>query len=447
MSVQKTLEDFFSARTTSLAPTPKHFYVRLAALTTHGGFMSVLPLVVEFLVCGEPLRELELRPEMKEYEGYHDTFGNYKGSELLRPGDQIYLEACERALAVARKRHSSLRALRLVSKPWRDAAKWAYDRELLLQETSKLPPPEIVPFPFRCIRCLKLDAGSWYRNSTYHTQALPLWFDNLALVEELHLDTDRHFCLPAPPVFPRLRRFYSNYSDFGRKSEEGLRDRPLEVVSLMCDPGVPFDDPEWDERVARVFQRTVCGLTIREIEFYGQRFIALPEGLRGLRRLTKLDISFSHVTTLPEWLGESPLVELKLGGSTIETLPRSLRSCTSLRLLNLSGTPLGTADSTDPGCETDLGPRTIYVPPGLVEPRGMGVYVMNFEDVPESEMRRRTNELMGISLALPDLRIRFSFQDESERGYFDGREVEEIPNWHARCGKPWTDPTFDERDD
>ena len=440
MSVQKTLEDFFSARTTTLAPTPKHFYVRLAALTTHGGFMSVLPLVVEFLVCGEPLRELELHPEMKEYEGYRDGIGNYKGRELLRPGDQIHLEACERALAVARKRHSSLRALRLVSKPWRDAAKWAYDRELLLQEISKLPPPEIVPFPFRCIRCLKLDAGDLNRNSTYQTQALPLWLGNLALVEELHLDTDRCFCLPAPPAFPRLRRFYSCYSEFGDKSEEGLRDRPLEVVSLMCDPGGPWDSPEFDARVARVFQRTVCGLTVREIEFNGLGFMSLPEGLRGLRRLTKLDISSSHVTTLPEWLGESPLVELKLGGSTIETLPRSLRSCASLRMLNLAFTPLGTAHTFD-------GPREIYVPTGMVEPRGMGVYVMNFEDVPESEIRRRTNELMGISLALPDLRIRFSFQDESERGYFDGREVEEIPNWHARCGKPWTDPTFDQRDD
>ena len=91
MSVQKTLEDFFSARTTTLAPTPKHFYVRLAALTTHGGFMSVLPLVVEFLVCGEPLRELELHPEMKEYEergsANHDSESPARKRSISGSGD------------------------------------------------------------------------------------------------------------------------------------------------------------------------------------------------------------------------------------------------------------------------------------------------------------------------------------------------------------------------
>ena len=92
------------------------------------------------------------------------------------------------------------------------------------------------------------------------------------------------------------------------------------------------------------------------------------------------------------------------------------------------------ADASDPGCETDLGPRVLYVPPGLVPPRGADLCLMTMEEVPQSEISRRTSELTAVSLALPDLRIRFSFHNETR-------------DWHVRCGKPWTDPAFDDKDD
>ena len=54
------------------------------------------------------------------------------------------------------------------------------------------------------------------------------------------------------------------------------------------------------------------------------------------------------------------------------------------------------------------------------------------------EIQRRTSELMEISLALPDLRIDFSYGVAERR-------ASENTLWHARCGKPWTDPVFYER--
>ena len=77
----------------------------------------------------------------------------------------------------------------------------------------------------------------------------------------------------------------------------------------------------------------------------------LPTCFRRLTGLQILDLSFSSFESLPEWIGELPLVELGLSSVySIDTLPVSLRSTPTLRWLDLTYTKLGDLEeqSVDP---------------------------------------------------------------------------------------------------
>jgi hypothetical protein len=392
------------------------------SLAQHGGFLSALPLVAEFLVGSDgPLSSLTL------------AIPSHLGGRLYarRQGEEIYLDACERALAVERARYTILLRLRLVAKNWRDSAT-GYDRDL--RTVSTAPTGDVVPFPFRCIRKLELQlCGVRDSNWPWVSEALelPSWFGNLAL-EELHSLMDRNFHLPALPALPQLRRVTSNGTDFVL-SVESIRDRELEYI---CFPGshATFsvqDRPEMHEAVARAFDGTVCGQTLRELRFHAHTFTTVPEGLRDVR-LTALDISFTPVRELPEWLGNHPLVRLDLSSSCIETLPLSLRACLSLRSLRLADTALGTARRI---MEDDGQIRSTRMRIAGDPFWGDSIY-MTLSSVPDSEIQRRTRELMAISLALPDLRINFFLQHQLSLSIIEDRD------WHAQCGTPWTDPAF-----
>ena len=386
------------------------------SLAQHGGFLSALPLVAEFLVGSDgPLSSLRLGHPIQEYD------------YVRRQDEQIFLDAGERALAVERARYMSLLRLRLVAKSWRDSAT-GYDRKL--RTVSTAPPGHVVPFPFRCLRKLELDLfgvrdSNWYE--VLEVLELPSWFGDLAL-EELHA-TDPNFRVPVLPALSQLRRVSSNWTDF-IPSVEGIRDRPLEYIDFSWAPWSGEHRLEMYDAVSRAFDGTVCGQTLRELRFSGQALEQLPDGLCNLR-LTALDISETPVRELPEWLGNHPLIVLQLTHSSIESLPRSLRSCQTLRLLGLGNTALGTATYRHLGeADGQLLYSAIRVPGNP--------HVINHtlpDDVSGFEIQRRTGELMEISLALPDLRIDFSYGAAKLR-------ASENTLWHARCGKPWTDPVF-----
>jgi hypothetical protein len=63
---------------------------------------------------------------------------------------------------------------------------------------------------------------------------------------------------------------------------------------------------------------------------------AVPESLRGLRGLRRLDLRGNRLSTVPAWLGElTGLQKLDLQGNRLTTLPESLGDLTGLTDLNL----------------------------------------------------------------------------------------------------------------
>lgn len=406
-----------------LRPAPLPSAPAALSLAQHGGFLSALPLVAEFLVGSDgPLSSLRLgRPPLEDQQHAHTLV---QGDYTLAPGEELFLDASERALAVERTRYTILLPLRLVAKSWRISAT-GYDREL--RTVSTAAPSDVVPFPFRCVRKLELSLDrvcDWNLRQGKGVLSSPSWLGNLVLLEELRVTEYEHFHVPELPALPLLKRIYFDWSDF-IESAEGIRDRKLEYIDFRARHArFKTEKPELYDAVARAFVGTACGQTLRALCFRGQPFTKLPEGLRDVR-LTALDISETGVRELPEWIGNQPLVLLRLSDSGIETLPASLRACQSLRLLELANTALGTAlhyvaHPNSPIIHLSMrltGIRRSHVP---------------LSSVPAPEIQRRTDELMAISLALPDLRISF-----------DDKHAEDAArHWHARCGIPWTDPAF-----
>ena len=410
-----------------LLPAPLPSAPAALSLAHHGGFLSALPLVAEFLVGSDgPLSSLSLvRPPLEDQQHEHTLIQGYY---TLAPGEQLFLGAAERALAVERARYTILLPLRLVAKSWRISAT-GYDRELRTVSTAATG--DVVPFPLRCVR--KLDISligvcDWNFPQVRGVLSSPSWLGNLVLLEDLHVHQYEHFHVPELPALPLLKRIYFDWSDF-IESAEGIRDRKLEYIAF-CPQHAKFktEKPELYEAVARAFDGTACGQTLRELCFRGQPFTTLPEGLRDLR-LTSLDISDTDVRELPEWLGNHPLVRLQLSVSSIETLPASLRACQSLRFLGLANTALGTALHCETFRNDQIGRVSMRLPGASIRRSRVPL-----SSVPASEIQRRTDELMAISLALPDLRISF----DGEPRYAE----DAARHWHARCGIPWTDPVF-----
>ena len=111
---------------------------------------------------------------------------------------------------------------------------------------------------------------------------------------------------------------------------------------------------EWeidDATLNRIFAPTCPFMTTLRHLVVCVTSTELPTCFRRLTGLQILDLSFSSFESLPEWIGELPLVELGLSSVySIDTLPVSLRSTPTLRWLDLTYTKLGDLEeqSVDP---------------------------------------------------------------------------------------------------
>ena len=105
-------------------------------------------------------------------------------------------------------------------------------------------------------------------------------------------------------------------------------------------------------------------------------------------------------------LGQLPLVVLNLSWTGIETLPLSLQTMTTLRIIDLSSTRLGADVEGAP--------------------------------IRAADIARRDAILRPLSLAIPDLRFSLH-SDERGFGFMEGARMHW---WHARCGHDWWEDVF-----
>ena len=234
-----------------------------------------------------------------------------------------------------------------------------------------------------------------------------------------------------------LRRFEVYLASVGDWAGE-LSAMSLESVSFQVDQmgqdeedfcydlGHMFlqDDDNWedDDSVGRDFfadhvatlPLTRLGESLREIHLDGYDGLTrMPECLLRLPRLQHLDLSgSSDLVELPDSVGQLPLVVLNLCHTGIRTLPASLQTTRTLRILELTFTDLS-----------------------AFMPSQRDALVLQFCDA--DERNRRDAILRPLSLAIPDLRFRLHSDDND-----DFPEDASIIWWHALCGHDWWDPVF-----
>ena len=193
------------------------------------------------------------------------------------------------------------------------------------------------------------------------------------------------------------------------------------------------EEPEFLAALDGLFVNTRCGASLREVHianYDGLRRV--PDALRSLTHLQHLDLSDNDIDVLPDWVGELPLVILNLNGTHLRTLPTSLRSTRTLRVLEL----VYTSWLSGPIRYRDSDGRELVV---MI----VGQEEVDFGEDTADEVARIDGELQPLSLALPDLRFRLH-ESSWDRGYTTDARVGASPRtwWHAGCGVHWTDPSF-----
>ena len=149
----------------------------------------------------------------------------------------------------------------------------------------------------------------------------------------------------------------------------------------------------------------------------------LPECLLRLPRLEHLDLSGNFdLVELPDSVGQLPLVVLNLSWTGVRTLPASLQTTSTLRVLDVwQSTWLC-------GPSRDIRTGEVYL--------SADRRCLKLADAAD-EIARIDAILRPLSLAVPELRVLMHSEDE-------GRTPKgaSMRCWHARCGYDWTDPVF-----
>ena len=108
----------------------------------------------------------------------------------------------------------------------------------------------------------------------------------------------------------------------------------LEALLLEREGNIAIDASA-DAALSRLFVGTPLALSIRELALSGCELKEVPASLRGLV-LTRLDLTSNFkLSTLPDWVGEMPLVALDVVNTGVSALPRSFRHNTTLRVVVL----------------------------------------------------------------------------------------------------------------
>ena len=244
---------------------------------------------------------------------------------------------------------------------------------------------------------------------------------------------------PACPEWLRevasLRRIQAQYLSLA-PSVDALRECNLEAIEFTMEPYEgPIATDGFLSGLGRLVVGTPCGASLRELNIRGNQLGSVPECLRGLQ-LQVLRLGETGITALPSWISELPLVFLDLTSNPLlATLPSSLHSLTTLRVLDLRETNLGGPQlefrSVDGGIDE------------VVPKLWVGGVLQNIADCIE-EVVRRDSVLGQLSRALPGLRLRIHEipweMREGHDSYLDSGLEKNW--WHEGCGYDWIDPIF-----
>ena len=249
-----------------------------------------------------------------------------------------------------------------------------------------------------------------------------------------------NYCVESFPAWLRevtsLRRLRATARIYflDAASIDVLRDMSLEAVdysTAFMDQSDGLDVIGLESKLERLVVGTACGASLRELNIGGLHLNAVPGCLRGLR-LQYLDVKQTGLTSLPQWLAELPLVCLRVSDNVrLATLPPSLRTLTSLKVLELSDTNLGGPQ-----------PNAYWVGGAAFPALAIGGDLVKLDRAEAiAEADRRDAILQPLSVALPDLRIRL--HSHSERHNVDMLQITADKYfWHAKCGFDWLDPIF-----
>ena len=269
---------------------------------------------------------------------------------------------------------------------------------------------------------------------------------SLPRLRELRMNDGAEACPAWLHEVKSLRRLDLYLAD----SVDVLRRMSLEAIKSTSDldwsddHGQPVETEGYVDALERLVVGTPCGASLRELNIKGNQLShsRVPDCFRGLR-LQVLNVEQCGLEAIPSWIAELPLVALDLAeNSSISTLPASLQTLTSLRVLvlrgtNLCGPQVECRDADGNIWNGKSHERCVPVLWFLENGTGEACRYELDDDETLAEIVRRDAILRGLSLALPDLRMMLYWRTG------DMLEINPAKDWwHARCGYDWIDPVF-----
>ncbi len=259
---------------------------------------------------------------------------------------------------------------------------------------------------------------------------------SLPRLRELRMNDGAEACPAWLHEVKSLRRLDLYLAD----SVDVLRRMSLEAITSTSDldwrDDQPIETEGYVDALERLVVGTPCGASLRELNISGNKLSHVPDCFRGLQ-LQVLNISDCGVEDIPSWIAELPLVALDLAGNdSISTLPASLQTLTSLRVLVLRGTNLCGPQVECGYDESEQQERNVPVL-WFLDSEGESCRWELDEDETLAEIVRRDAILRGLSLALPDLRLMLYWRTGDILHINPAKDW-----WHARCGYDWIDPVF-----
>ena len=142
-------------------------------------------------------------------------------------------------------------------------------------------------------------------------------------------------------------RWFGSYSDIYAPPLP-LQNCALEVLDLRADR---VDTDSVNRELTQFFVTgSPCSMSLRELHLRNNgcdahELTTVPDCIQQLRALERLCLCHHDFRELPEWLGSLPRLQVLdvSGNRQLDTLPRSLRSSTTIRLIDVADTCLGTA--------------------------------------------------------------------------------------------------------